>query len=451
MMFATAVFTLGSGLCGGATNGSMFIAGRTIQGVGSGGVTMLVHIIISDMVPLRKRGYYLAIVLSLYAVGLTLGPFIGGSFVDHATWRWAFYINLPFGGTALVMFYFFLHVKYDRETSMILKLKRIDWIGNGLMITSTVATLYAISGTGIKYSWSSWHTLVPLILGLLGYLIFAGWETRFSRGLMPPRLFKHRTSLMVAIGTFLHWMLVYWIMYFLPIYFQSVLLFSAMHTGVAMLPLSLITFPGSAISAISMSRWGRFKVLHVVGEAVFTIGLGLFALQREGTTLAEWVIFQAICAIGGGMVLDTLLPAFQAPVAESDQAVASATWTFIRSIGGVWGVAVASTVLNNRVSQLAYKISDPVARQLLSDNGAYQYASADFVKSFPEPAQGEIRAVYREALKLVFLVGIAFGALATLLFLFEKDVKLRTELETEYGLEKKEQESSKNDSTENFH
>ena len=88
MLFVTALFTLGCGICGGATSGTMLIIGRSVQGAGSGGVVMIVHIILADMVPLRVRGYYLAIILTFYGLGLTLGPFIGGVFTDRATWRW---------------------------------------------------------------------------------------------------------------------------------------------------------------------------------------------------------------------------------------------------------------------------------------------------------------------------------------------------------------------------
>ncbi|XDG09112.1 hypothetical protein ABKA04_008727 [Annulohypoxylon sp. FPYF3050] len=405
MLFAIVLFTLGSGICGGAKNSAMLIAGRGVQGAGSGGIGMIVSIIIADLVPLRERGYFLAIIMILYTVGMTCGPIVGGAIVDGTTWRWVFWINLPIGGVSLVLLYFFLHVNYNKEMTLEQKLRRIDWVGNGLLMAGTIVMLYALTYAGVKYSWGSWQTLVPLLIGVFVIFLFAVWE---GRGLspelvMPPPLFHHRTSLISAINTFLHWMLVYWGTYFLPIYFQAVLLFSAERAG----------------------------------EAVFTVGLGLFALQWEGSTTAEWATYQSIGALGGGVVLETLLPAFQAPVPEKDQAAATATWAFIRTVGGVWGVAIPATIFNNRVDQLVHTVSDPQARQLLAGGGAYSHASASFVKSFPDPAVAEIRAVYREALKLVFLTAVAFGGVATLLFLLEKDVPLRQQLETEYGLTEK--------------
>lgn len=312
--------------------------------------------------------------------------------------------------------------------------------------------LYALANAGTKYSWSSWHTLIPLLVGFLVVVCFGLWESYSYilvpawnfEPVMPPRLFHHRTSLIVAINTFLHWMLVYWAMYFIPLWFEAVFLYSAETAGVDMLPMSLVAVPGSAIAAAVVSRWGRFKWLHVVGELIFTVCMGLFALQWVQTPTAVWASILSICALGGGIILDTLLPAFQAPVSEADQAVATATWAFIRTMGGVWGVAIPSTIFNNRISQLVYTISDVGVRELLSDGGGYAHADADFIKSYPQPVRAEIQNVYREALQLVFLTSVAFGGAACVLFLFEKDVTLRKSLETDFGLvendsEKKEQ------------
>ncbi|KAJ0115639.1 hypothetical protein J7T55_010462 [Diaporthe amygdali] len=437
MICVTALFTLGSGICGGATSGGMLIAGRGVQGAGSGGVVMIAHIILADLVPLRQRGNYIAILMAVYGIGLTIGPLLGGAIVDSISWRWVFYINVPIGALAVVVLYLLLRLNHNKATTLGEKMKRIDWVGNSLLITGTIVMLYALTYAGGKYTWASWHTLVPLLLGVFVVLLFGVWEVYglASEPVIPPRLFHHRTSLIVAVNTFLYWMLVYWGMYFLPLTFQTVFLFSAERTGVSLLPMSLVSIPGTALAAMALSRWGKFKLLHLVGEAIFTLGLGLFALQWEGSTTAEWATFQCVWALGAGMVMDTLLPAFQAPVPESDQAAATATWAFIRTVGGVWGIAVPATIFNNRVDQLAYTISDPHARQLVSAGGAYQHAYASFIESFPDPVSGEVRAVYRGALKLVFLASVCFGGVAFLLFTLEKELPLRKSLETEYGLE----------------
>ncbi|KAI9650416.1 hypothetical protein NHQ30_000430 [Ciborinia camelliae] len=435
-LFIVATFTLGSGICGGAKSGGMLIAGRALQGVGSGGMQMLIVIIISDLVPLRQRGNYQAVILAIYGIGTTLGPFIGGIIVEKTTWRWVFYINLPIGGVSLLMLYLSLHVNYNREMSFSQRMKRLDFVGNGILMTSAVAILYALTYGGSKFAWSSWHILVPMVLGFCGLIVFAVYE-RSSLPIdpvMPPRLFTHRTSLVVAVNTWLNSALLYWGVYFLPVYFQAVRSYSPARSGVALLPQSLVAIPGAAISAIALSKWGKFKPLHFSGFALFAFGMGLMSLLKQTTSIAEWVVFQCITAVGAGMILNTLLPSFQAPIEEADQAAGTAAWCFIRSFGNIWGVAIPAVIFNNRFDHFAPQISDLGAQRLFTGGDAYQYASSSFIDSYPSPVSDEIREVYRRALQVVFAAGTAFAGLAFLLVFLEKEVPLRTKLETEYGL-----------------
>ncbi|KAJ8110866.1 hypothetical protein ONZ43_g5763 [Nemania bipapillata] len=378
----------------------------------------------------------MAVVLAIYGVGTTLGPFIGGEIVETTSWRWVFYINLPIGGAALVVLYLALHVKYNKEMTLAKKIKRIDSVGNLLLIASTVSTLYALATAGTKYGWGSWQILVPLILGLFGFGLFIAFEQwGFSaEPVMPPQLFATRTSIIVSINTFLNSALLYWVIYFLPVYFQAVRLYDPAYTGVALIPQSLVGIPGAAISAVALSRWGRYKPLHFVGFAIFALGLGLFSLLNENSTKAYWATFESIMALGAGVVLNTQLPAFQAPIAEEDQAAATAAWCFVRTFGNVWGIAIPAVIFNNRVSTLAERVSDSEIRKFLRDGHAYQYGTADFVGKLSQPLKSEVISVYRDSLHLVFQVAVAFAGLAAFLALLEKEYKLREELDTEFGL-----------------
>lgn len=393
----------------------------------------------SDLVPLRQRGNYMAIVLAIYGIGTSLGPFIGGSIVSSTTWRWVFWINLPIGGASLTILYVFLHVRYDRETAWLQKIKRIDYGGCGILMAATVAILYALSYAGSRYPWSSWNILLPLFIGLFGLVLFGFYEnSQFAvEPVIPPRLFKNPTSIVVAMMTFLNSALLFWLIFFLPVYFQAVKLYSPSRTGVALLPQSLVGIPGAAISAIALSRWGKYRPLHFAGFAGWMLGLGLFSIQDEDTSVAEWAIFQCLLALGAGMVLNTLLPSFQAPVSEKDQASATATWCFIRTLGYVWGVAIPGAIFNNRVDALLYRIADPDVRQKLAGGAAYQSASAAFVKSFPSEYQVEIRGIFRDALQRVWEIALVFAGVACLLVFLEKEIPLRTHLDTEFGVQER--------------
>jgi MFS family permease len=441
MLGAVAIFILASGICGGAHSGGMLIAGRAVQGVGSGGIIMVSSIIISDIVPLRQRGNFTAILMSIFGIGSALGPFIGGAIVDSTTWRWVFYLNLPIGGAALVVLFLSLRLNYNKDMSSWQKLKNIDFISNGILIASTVAVLYALSYAGTRYLWQSWHTLVPLLIGFLGLSIFAWFQTTgFAvEPLMPLRFFNSLTSTILAVNTFLYSILLYWCIFFLPVFFQGVKLYSPRAAGVALLPITLLGLPGSMLGAIALTRWGRYKPLHIIAFAVQMIGLGLFTLQKEDTTIPQWVAYQGVLSFGGGIIFATLLPAFQAFSHERDLAACTAAWYFIRLFGHVWGVAIPAAIFNDRVDSLLAKgaVSDPMVAKIMSAGGAYQASSAAFVETFSPELQIEIRAVYRQATQRVFQVAIVFAAVGFLLTLLEEEVELRTTLETEFGLEEK--------------
>ena len=335
--------------------------------------------------------------------------------------------------------FLFLHLKYEDNAAFVDKIKRIDVVGNSILIAGTVAILYSLTYAGTIYSWSSWHTLVPLLLGFFSLALFIVFEASgiAPEPILPLRLFVHRTSIIVLINTFLNSTIYFWYLYFLPVYFQAVALYSPSRTGYSLLPQAVAGLPGAILAAISLSRWGKFKIIHFVGFAFSTLGMGLLSMIGTETSIPEWAIFQIIISLGIGIVIDTLLPAFQAPVSEADQAAATSAWSFIRAFGSIWGVAIPAVIFNNVIDKNLHTVSDPRARQLLGRGGAYQQALASFVRQFSPEVQMEIRWLYSSALRRLFWIGAIFAGLACLLVLLEREVPLRKELDTEYGLEKK--------------
>lgn len=417
----------------------MLIIGRAVQGIGSGGINMILDVIVSDLVPLRERGNFIAIVLTVYSIGSSMGPFVGGIIVQRTTWRWVFYINLPVGGLSLVLLVLFLHTNYQRNTTFSQKIKRIDYIGNLLIMGATAAILCALTYGGSRFPWSSWRIIVPLVLGLVGLVVFMVFEqSKFCpEPVVPPRLFKNRTSLVVFINTYLFTILLYWVLFFIPVYFQAILGSSPARAGVQMLPITLVAIPGAVIAVIVLSKFGKYKALHLAGFIILTLGMGLFAYLDRYSSDAEWIVFQIIAALGSGMILNTLLPAFQAPLAESDQAAATASWAFMRSFGNIWGVAIPASIFNNQFNKYAYRISDATVRQTLSNGHAYEHASNTFINNLSDPVKSEVIGVFSGSLKLVWEVSVAFCALACILVFLEREVPLRKELETEYGMTEK--------------
>jgi MFS family permease len=436
-LFIVGIYTLGSGICGAANSGTTLIVGRSIQGVGTGGLNMILDVILSDLVPLRERGTYIAISLMVLTIGTSMGPFVGGAIVDNTTWRWVFYINLPIGGLTFVLLLIFLRVECEKEMSLSQKLKRIDFVGNAILMASTTAVLYALTYGGSRDSWSSTIVLLPLIFGMAGLGLFILFEHQewAQESVIPLRLFKNRTAAVVSTNTFLSAMLLYWAIFYLSVYFQAVLVSTPTHSGVQMLPVVLVAVPGAAVAVIILTKFGRYKFLHGAGFLIVTIGLGLFSRLDQDSAMSEWAIYQIVTAIGTGMVLNTLLPAFQAAQPESDQATATASWAFIRSFGCIWGVTIPATIFNNRLEMSPGRISDSTVRDQLVGGQAYGRATHDYISQFQDPTRLQIIETFADALKYVWWVSAVFSGVAFLLVLLEKDIPLRTELHTEYGLE----------------
>ncbi|PWY85554.1 multidrug resistance protein Fnx1 [Aspergillus eucalypticola CBS 122712] len=438
IILSVVLFAIGSAVSGSARSTNVLIVGRTTQGVGGGGINVLVDIIVSDLIPLRERPKYMGIIFSVFAVALSLGPVIGGIMTQRVTWRWIFYMNLPISGAALVLLVLFLRTEYEKDSIRDM-LKRVDFAGNTLLVASVLAVLLALTWGGTEHPWSSWRTILPLVLGILGlagFMVFQASGKGVEEPTMPIRLFANRTSLATFGLTFLHAILTYWMTYFLPVYFQAVLEASSTASGVDFLPSAVVAIPFAILAGAGLSILGRYRPFQFIGVILLTISFGLLTRLNAMTSTGYWVGVQILAAAGSGVLLTTTLPAIQAPFPEADVAVATATWAFLRSFGGFWGGAIPSAVFNSRVNALVDCVKSSVLREELRNGGAYALASKTFMQSLDSTpgVKAQVLGVYVDSLRLVWQVGIAFGLLAFVVAFIIKEVPMREQLETKFGL-----------------
>lgn len=434
------MFTLGSGLAGGASNIEMLIVGRLVQGIGAGGINVLIEIIVCDLLPLRERGKYLGIMFGLIALGTALGPLFGGLIVEHTSWRWVFYLNVPIGGAAMVTLFTFLRVKSDQTPDYLMRLKRIDWFGNIVFVLSMVSVLIALSWSGSRYPWSSFRVIVPLVMGFFGFAVFVLYEASeyCVNPTMPLHLFSNRTSGTAFGLTFLHSLSAISVMYFLPVYFQAVLGASPSRAGVQLLPTILIMIPAAISAGVSLSKLGRYRPIQHVAFALMVVGFGLLTLLKAEATTAQWVGYQLASAAGTGLALPVLLPAVQVSLTEEDTALSTATWAFVRSFGLIWGATIPTAAFNNRFNTLLYRISDPLIAEALEDGKAYERATKSFMDTITDPVtRAEVVSVYVKSINTVWYVSMAFAALAFLLVIVQKEIPLRKELDTKFSIDEK--------------
>ena len=439
MLFSIVLFALGSGIAGGATSPAMLIAARTVQGLGTGGLYVLSDIIICDMIPPRHRGPYLSAVLSSAAIGTTIGPIIGGA-LALKDWRWIFWINLPISGIGLAAIVVLLNVKYRRSPTWLHALARVDFLGNAIFIPSMIALFFVlIMGGTTGYSWDSWRVVLPLVLGVLGW---AGFHVHQASPVCvepstPPRLFKHRTSTGGFLIIFLGAVILQAINYFVPIYFQAIKGTSPLTSGVYFLPFALAIIPFGGLAGFLLSKTGRYIPLHFTGFALSAVGVGLFSLLDQDSSTGAWIGFQIVASGGTAIIFTATLPSTLAPLPESDVAVATGTYSFVRSFGLVWGVTLASIVFNGNFNARLGEIGDEAVRRLLADGAAYAYAASGHdggIGLLPAQTRAEVVGVYVQALRVVWYAVVGVAGLGFLVAFGEKHVELRKESSTEFGL-----------------
>lgn len=442
VLTSIAIFLVGGAVAGTAQSGTALIAGRAVQGLGGGGILLLMEIIVCDIISLRERGKYLSIVLSTAAVGAIVGPPLGGAIADR-NWRWIFYMNLPVSVGVFLVMAFFMRVKYTKDT-LNNSISRIDWIGAAIFASSITSLLIGLIFGGAVYPWSSWHVIIPIVLGALGWITFHLYEARFCPNpAVPSHLFQNRTSVAGFAMTFIHSMITTWVAFEWPTYFQGVRQTSPLNAGVNYLAFEAFLIPAAGLVGFLVFKTGLFRAYQAIGFGILTLGCGLNILLGPGTNTVAWVVFIAINATGLGAVLPTMLPAILASLPEKDVALATGMYSFLRNFGYIWGVTISVVIFNTSFDRYSWQISDETLRNKLGKGKAYQYVSGDFVMSLPEESREQVIGIYTQSLRAGWEAATVFSFLGLLLVLIERHVPLRSKLDTQYGLEKRNTDEEK--------
>lgn len=200
--------------------------------------------------------------------------------------------------------FLFLHVDTPRPLTVTQGLKRVDWIGNTLLIASVVSILIALSWADTRYPWGSWHILVPLLVGFAGMGAFHIYEasSHCANPTLPPRLFANRTAAVSFLVAFFVGIVTVWRLYFVTLYFEGVLRASSSRAGVLLLPTVLVYVPASVSGGFAMSKWGRYKPLHILGLGFIVFASGLYINFDRDSSLAKIVLYQMVAGWGTGML-----------------------------------------------------------------------------------------------------------------------------------------------------
>ncbi|WP_142061763.1 MDR family MFS transporter [Pseudarthrobacter sp. B4EP4b] len=418
-LIAIALFTLASVGCAFATDFWGFVVFRAIQGLGGGGLMILSQAIIADIVPAKDRGKYMGPLGAIFGLSAVAGPLLGGFFVDHLTWEWAFYINIPIGIAAFAIAWFTLTLPNKKAE------KRIDILGVVLLSAATTCLIFFTDFGGKKdEGWDSpltWAFGAGMVLSAAAFVMV---ERRAEDPIIPLSLFRNRIFVNATAIGFTLGLGMFSAIAFVPTFLQMSSGTSAAESGLLMLPMMAGLMGTSIYSGIRISKTGKYKMFPILGAA-FTMAAMLWMTTLAAST-PIWVICVQLFIFGAGLglIMQVVVLVVQNSVPADQIGTATSTNNYFREVGAAMGVAIFGSIFTNRLSEALTGAFTGAGAS--SEQAAQSTSTLDpqALNQLPEQLRDAIVNAYAESLAPVFWYLIPFIAVALLLALTLKQIPL---------------------------
>ncbi|MDR7113710.1 EmrB/QacA subfamily drug resistance transporter [Microbacterium trichothecenolyticum] len=400
VMAALALFIVGSVVCGFAPEPVTLIAGRTLQGLGAGGLLSLVQIVLADIISPRDRGKYMGLLGAVTAIGTIGGPLLGGLVTDLAGWRWNFLGSAAIAAVSLVIVLLTLPSTTGQGR------RRVDYVGALLITAGFTGLLLWVSFGGVQFPWLSWTS--AMILGATVVLLLAAIavEARVQEPIIPLELFRNRAYVLAVLASVAVGVATYGVAIFMSQYLQVSRDASPTQSSLITMPqLIAVTLASTVIGAL-VSRYGHWKRWMVGGAACQATGLLLLGTITVSTPVPLLWGYLALVGIGIGSVMQNLVLVAENSVDPRKLGVATSGVAFFRTLGGTVGVAGLGAIVTWRVGVLAPEAADAAGVDLAGLN-LQRLTDAG---PLPDPVQSIIEGAYARAIGDTYLV---CGVLAT--------------------------------------
>ncbi|KAK9483559.1 major facilitator superfamily domain-containing protein [Lipomyces starkeyi] len=410
-LVAIVVFEVGSAVCGAAPTSNALIVGRAIAGLGSAGIFSGALVIIAYAVPLHKRPMYNGLFGSMYGVASVAGPLMGGAFTDHISWRWCFYINLPFGAVTILAILFFLKSPKQSSTgptSWKERMNQLDIIGTSVFLPAIISLLLALQWGGTRYAWSSARIIALFVIFGVLIIIFLGvqvWKGDYAT--VPPRIVRQRSMAFSILFALLLGASFFIVIYFIPVWFQAIKGVSATKSGIMSIPmvLSLVVF--SLLCGTAVTVFGYYVPLCYLASILSSIGAGLLTTFNTSTGHSKWIGYQVLYGAGIGAGMQMPIIAAQVVLKLDDIPVGTALMVFAQTLGGSLFVSVAQNVFSNLLVKGVVKAATGLDPNLVSNVGA-----TNLKTMIPPQYLPQVQVAYSQALTQTWYLCVATSALS---------------------------------------
>jgi EmrB/QacA subfamily drug resistance transporter len=339
MLVALGLFIAGSAACAAASDMTMLIAGRTLQGIGGGGIVPMVQTTVADMVTPRERGHYQAYMGSAWVAAGVAGPALGGIIADQMHWSVIFWLNVPLGLlTALLI------NKSMRRLPRHEHPHQLDLLGAALMMAAAVALLVALTSGGTRVPWMSPTIVVLVAASVLLTVAFAWWLKRAPEPFLPLNVLVNPVMRLGTMATSCALGVMTGLMIYMPLYYQVVHHLTATQSGLALIPVIVMTSPGSLLSGRSMMYLRHYKVSAYFGMTLATVAVAALVLW-PGMPLAAAILAIGVIGFGVGTVFPIATVSIQNAVARHELGTATGAMNFFRALASALLVAIMGAIL----------------------------------------------------------------------------------------------------------
>lgn len=447
---AIVIFEIGSLIAALAVNMDMLIGGRVIQGIGGGAIQAMVVVILSECVPINKRLLAMALIGITYSVASVCGPFIGGAFTTHVTWRWCFYVNLPIGGIAFVL----LFVAFNPpppQGKLWVKLARIDYVGTFLITAGLVLVLLAATFGGNEFSWDSGAVISCFVLGGLLLIAFVVWNFKFAKEpLIDKEVVKVPQIMASSLSACFAFMFFMGLMNYLAIYFQVIYNASAWQSGIDLLPFIITVSLTATFNGIFMRLTYFIKVTMMISAILGPVGVGLLLLLGRNTSLGARIGLLIPAGVSVGFTFQSTLLSAQVKAPghlEGLMIMVTVFVNFCKSLGGVVGVVASQVMLLTRgLIYLDQAFKDtPELSSASSIPRKTLLQSPEIIWKLPEAARNAVLDAFMKALKDVFWLNLAFAFVALIFAVFTTNERIPRKNQIQHSDDKEPDQKSETD------